>query len=312
VRFDVEYRLPCIIERMSETKPLPCRVAAIGSPDRRLNAAATLDRLRRWLSTRAELIFDELTYEAQRAAEKNPDLLFVLGGDGTLITAVQKLGRHQIPIVGVNIGKLGYLADFTIGELEQSGDFLFQGPLPFTRRVILDVRIESAGGESREIPAVNDVVIHAGAPFRMIDIAVKADGAELVEVTGDGLIVATPSGSTAHNLAAGGPILEPTSQQVILTPICPHSLTHRPLTLDVHRKIVVTVLRANEGTAAVIDGTTQFAFQPGDRLCLTRFESDFLLVRNPSQSDWHALRHKLDWGRRPTGQRFNFTSSPSA
>ncbi|MCH7871038.1 MAG: NAD(+)/NADH kinase [Planctomycetes bacterium] len=286
----------------SESSQLP-RVAIVGSPDKQLAAAPTIKRLEKWLEGRARVVFSELTYESSRSLAHDPQMMFVIGGDGTLIAGVRDLGERQLPIVGVNIGKLGYLADFTVEQLEANGDFLFNGELPVTRRVMLDVTLESVGGASFHTPAVNDCVIQAGAPFRMIEIAVEADGDEVVEVAGDGLIVATPSGSTAHNLAAGGPILEPTAESVILTPICPHALTYRPLTMAVERRIVLTLRRGNPGTSVVIDGRTIKPFREGDRLLLTRYAADFLLVRNPSHSEWHALRHKLKWGELPNYRR---------
>jgi len=118
-------------------------------------------------------------------------------------------------------------------------------------------------------------------------------------VRGDGLIVATPSGSTAHNLAAGGPILEPTGQAFILTPICPQALTYRPLVMDTRRRIVMRVLQANEGTTVAKDGRVCPRFRPDDRIVITRYAADFLLVRNPKRSEWHALRRKLRWGEGP-------------
>lgn len=262
-----------------------------------------MKRLVRWLEGRAELVFSELTYESSRALPRRPDMLFVLGGDGTLIACVRDLGTQQVPIVGVNVGKLGYLADFTIDQIEREGDFLFNGPIPLTRRVMLDVRIDFADGPPFQTCAVNDCVVHAGRPFRMIEIAVEADGDSVLEIAGDGLIVATPSGSTAHNLAAGGPILEPTARSVILTPICPHALTCRPLTMGIDRRIVVRVRRANKATSAVIDGRTIKPIGEQDRITLSRYCAEFQLVRNPSHSEWHALRHKLRWGELPSFRR---------
>lgn len=275
------------------------RVAIIGSPEKPL-AGETLERLRRWLHGRAELAYSALTFDSGPALVERPALLFVLGGDGTLIAAVHGMGERQVPIVGVNLGKLGFLAEFTIDQLEQEGDFLFTGDLPLTRRVMLDVRIESASGASFRAPAVNDCVVVAGPPFRMVELAAEADGDEVTQFRGDGLIVATASGSTAHNLAAGGPILEPTAESMLLTPICPHSLTYRPLALDARRRVVIRCIRCNEGTTVVVDGRVSRPFRGGERVVISRHPADFLLVRNPRQSTWHALRRKLKWGANPS------------
>jgi NAD+ kinase len=274
------------------------RVAIIGSPEKQ-SVSDTLGRLQRWLEGRGEVVFAELTYDSRKVLREQPGLLFVLGGDGTLIAAVHSLRERQLPIVGINLGKLGFLAEFTIDQIEREGDFLFDGELPVTRRVMLHVRLEHGSGSFFETPAVNDCVVTSGPPFRMVELTVEADGDQVAEIRGDGLIVATASGSTAHNLSAGGPILEPTAEALILTPICPHALTFRPLAMDSRRRIVVRVVRANEGTTVAVDGHLCRPFQTSDRLVITRYPADFLLVRNPRHSVWHALRRKLMWGQNP-------------
>ncbi len=274
------------------------RVAIIGSPEKD-SAGNTMERLRRWLEGRAEIVFAELLYDAGKVLPARPDLLFVLGGDGTLIAAVHTLRERQLPIVGVNLGKLGYLAEFTIDQIEAEGDFLFDGELPVTHRVMLQARLEQGDGSSFETMAVNDCVVTAGPPFRMIELTVEADGDQVAEIRGDGLIVATASGSTAHNLSAGGPILEPTAEAFLITPICPHALTFRPLAMTSRRRVVVRVTQANEGTTVAFDGHVCRPFQTPDRLVITRYPADFLLVRNPRHSVWRTLRRKLMWGQSP-------------
>jgi len=273
------------------------RVAIIGSPDKP-DVAETLDRMRRWLAARAEVVLAELGVSGQRALEARPDLLVVLGGDGTLIGIVRDLGPHQIPIVGVNIGKLGYLAEFTIETLETEGDFLFAGELPETRRVMLAVHVRNRD-ETFETLAVNDCVLHAGPPYRMIEMRVQVDDDPVARIRGDGLIVSTASGSTAHNLAAGGPILDPQAEAFVITPICPHALTLRPLTIESSRRIVLRVHEANPGTTLAVDGSVTRPFRVGDVVELRRYPAEFRLVRNPNRSIWYALRRKLMWGESP-------------
>ena len=277
------------------------RVAIIGSPEKP-SAAETLERTKRWLADRAEVVFADLTYDSKRALAEKPDLLIVLGGDGTMIAAVHNLREQQLPIVGVNLGKLGFLAEFTIEQLEQEGGFLFAGELPLTRRVMLDVALQDTAGTTFHTPAVNDCVVLAGPPFRMIHMTVEADGDEVAQLRGDGLIIATASGSTAHNLSAGGPILAPTAESFILTPICPHALTYRPLVMDARCRIVVRVTQANPGTTVAIDGRISHPFHASDRIEISRYAADFLLVRNPKDSAWSALRRKLMWGEGPNMQ----------
>jgi NAD+ kinase len=274
------------------------RVALVASPDKP-TALETLVRMQRWLQGRADVVFAQVGYESHALLSLRPDLLFVLGGDGTLIAAVNGLGQQQIPVVGVNLGKLGYLADFTVEDLESEGDFLFAGELPVTRRIMMEVALEHADGARDRTPAINDCVVLAGAPFRMIQLTVTVDGDEVALVRGDGLIVATPSGSTAHNLAAGGPILEPTAEAFILTPICPQALSYRPVVMDARRRIVLRLVQANAGTTVATDGRVMHSFQANDRIVITRYGADFLLVRNPRRSEWHALQRKLRWGEGP-------------
>ena len=277
------------------------RVAIIGSPEKP-SAAETLERTKRWLADRAEVVFADLTYDSKRALAEKPDLLIVLGGDGTMIATVHNLREQQLPIVGVNLGKLGFLAEFTIEQLEQEGGFLFAGELPLTRRVMLEVALQNTAGTIVRTPAVNDCVVLAGPPFRMIHMTVEADGDEVAQLRGDGLIIATASGSTAHNLSAGGPILAPTAESFILTPICPHTLTNRPLVMDARSRIVLRVTQANPGTTVAIDGQTSRPFHSSDRIEISRYAADFLLVRNPKDSAWSALRRKLMWGEGPNMQ----------
>lgn len=283
---------------MSGFAPTSGRVAIVASPSKP-SAQHGLSRVHEWIRPRGQVVFAQVTHNVEDAANANPDVLIVLGGDGTLIAAVRALGERQIPIVGVNLGKLGFLAEFTLEQLEASGDFLFNGRIPITRRIILNVEHFVADGSVYRTLAVNDCVALAGAPFRVIELSVDADDDRVADVRGDGLIIATPSGSTAHNLSAGGPILEPTSHSFILTPICPHALTYRPLLLGSERRITLTATRANPGTTLVIDGQIARPFGLGDRAVLTRYGADFLLVRNPRHSIWHTLRTKLKWGEGP-------------
>ena len=274
------------------------RVAIIGAPNKP-TAAAVLERVRQWLAGRATVVYAGLSVDSSTTLHYNPELIVVLGGDGTLIGVVHGLGERQVPILGVNLGKLGYMAEFTPDQLEREGDFLFADGLTFSRRLMLDVTLARADGTELSSLAVNDCVVLAGMPFRMIELRLESDGDEVATVRGDGLVVATPSGSTAHNLSAGGPILEPTAAAFILTPLCPHALTFRPLVVDARRVVEVRLLVANEGTNVSIDGQRNWSLRAGDRLRVRRYAADFLLVRNPAYSVWSGLRRKLMWGAGP-------------
>lgn len=274
------------------------RVAMLGSPDKP-EVPQTMERVRTLIAQRAEIVFDEITYDSAAALSENPDLYLSFGGDGTLISIVQGLDLAQVPVMGVNLGKLGYLAEFTLAQFERGCEFLFANGLPHTCRIMLEVQLVRKNGEMLRSPAVNDCVILAGEPFRMIQLRLEADGDEVAMLRGDGLVIATPSGSTAHNLSAGGPILEPTAEAYILTPICPHALTFRPVVVDARRLIKIELIEGNEGTTVSIDGQRNWQLLAGDELRIRRHPADFMLVRNPEKSLWSSLRHKLMWGAAP-------------
>jgi len=280
---------------MSET----CRVFVIANPDKRAAVSAFQD-LRRFAESRCELAGAELTHDAQVAVRAGAERLVVIGGDGTLIGIARSLGAEQIPLIGVNVGKLGFLAEFSPDELKTTFDRALLDASLISRRTVLHVTVHSGGKATQSSLAINDCVIQAGPPFRIVELGVSIDGAHLTDVGGDGLIVCTPSGSTAHNLSAGGPIMQPDVDAIILTPLNPHSLTHKPLV--VHRESVIDIqaVRVNEGTTAIIDGQVSQRMAPGDRVTVRRFSHDFLLVRNPLYANWHKLKTKLHWGQSPS------------
>ena len=180
---------------------------------------------------------------------------------------------------------------------------MLSDPKLIHERTIIDVRIahEDQTLDFHSL-GLNDCVIHAGPPFRMIQLAVRIDGQLLTEIRGDGVIIASPSGSTAHNMSAGGPILEPGVQAIVLTPLCPHSLTHRPIVVECASTIEVTAHTVNVGTTVSIDGQISSPFRAGDVLTIRRSEENFKLVKNPKYSRWHTLVTKLNWGRPPSYQ----------
>ncbi len=274
------------------------RVALIGAPTKP-SVVAAFDRTVAWLRSQADLVFCELTDDSARVAPHAPEMLFVLGGDGTLIAAIHGLGRQQMPIVGINMGKIGYLAEFTLEGLERDGGFLFEDDLELTLRTMLAVRIRKVSGEVIDTVAVNDCVLLAGDPFRIIEIQVDSDGARVARIRGDGLIVATPSGSTAHNMSAGGPILDPLARSVVITPICPYALTLRPVVVAASRRLEIQVEQANAGTTVVVDGRERHRFNVGDTVEISRYPTDLQMVRNPKRSLWYAMRRKLMWGKAP-------------
>jgi NAD+ kinase len=275
------------------------RICFLGNPEKPEAASAMAD-LHRFAAARCEVVGAELTLNGRKAVDAGAGAIVVLGGDGTLIGVARSLGRDQVPLIGVNVGKLGFLAEFTPDELKTQFERAIGDASLVHRRLILDLSVRYDGGVRESHIAVNDCVIHAGPPYRMIALGMAVNGRHLTEVGGDGLIVSTPTGSTAHNLSAGGPIMQPGVNAIIVTPLNPHSLTHKPLVLEDDAVVEITAAQVNEGTTAIIDGQAACPLRPGDRLSVRRFEKDVLLVRNPLYAHWHKLVTKLHWGRAPS------------
>ncbi len=256
-------------------------------------------RLQAFAATQCEIVGTGVALDAGKAAESKAHRIVVFGGDGTLLGVARSLGARQVPLIGVNVGKLGFLAEFSADELERCFDRAVSDDTIISHRTVLEVKVEHNGGVRHAMLAVNDCVIRAGSPFRVVRLGVSINGEHLTDVAGDGLIVCTPSGSTAHNLSAGGPIMQPGVDAIVLTPLCPHSLTHRPLVIERESVIAILADDVNEGTTAIIDGQVACPLQPGDRVTIRRFDTDFQLVHNPLYAQWHNLVTKLHWGRSP-------------
>ncbi len=273
------------------------RVYLLGNPEKK-NAPKVLEELRTFAAGRCTVTGATLAHDGQSALATSPDRIVVVGGDGTLIGVARTLGDRQVPLIGVNVGKLGFLAEFSVEELKRHFDRAIGDDKLISRRTVLEVTVQHAGASDRSL-AINDCVIQAGPPFRMIHLDLSVNGERLTTVAGDGLIVSTPSGSTAHNLSAGGPIIQPDLCAIIVTPLCPHSLTHKPLVVECESVIEVAATTVNEGTTAIIDGQVSYPLKAGDRVIGRRFAHDFLLVRNPQYARWQQLITKLHWGHLP-------------
>ncbi len=275
------------------------RVYLLGNPDK-AEAEPVLENLASFAPSRCTVVGSQLGLDGRAAVEAKAERIITIGGDGTLIGVARSLGIDQIPLIGVNVGKLGFLAEFSVGELKDSFDEAVSDDALITRRTMLDVTIHHDGRPRVTSPAVNDCVIQAGPPFRMVTLGISINNDHLTEVRGDGLIVCTPSGSTAHNLSAGGPIVQPCVDAMVLTPLNPHSLTHMPLVIERDAVINIVATVVNEGTTAIIDGQVSHPIEPGDRLTIKRFASDYLLVHNPGFAKWRNLVTKLHWGWAPS------------
>lgn len=260
---------------------------------------AAFNRLREWMADRNVRVSGTLDGDAGTIATGNHDRVVVLGGDGTILSTAGQMGARQWPIIGVNMGKLGYLAEYSVEDFEKHFDKAAGDASLVSERMMLRVEVHLPGGDVRSGWACNDCVVHAGAPFRMLELALRLDGQDVTRIAGDGLIIATPTGSTAHNLSSGGPILQPDVQAVIVTPICPHSLTHRPVVVGPDATVEILAIRSNEGTTAVIDGQQSIAMPTSSRIVIRRAGETFKLVRHPDRPAWKTLIRKLGWGTPP-------------
>jgi NAD+ kinase len=273
------------------------RVFILGNPDKPQVPSALTD-LRTWVAEHAVLAGAELELDGELAVKANADLAIVLGGDGTLLSVVRSLRDRQIPLVGVNFGKLGFLTQFSVRQVKEHLPALLTDGQLVTQRSLLAVRIEYADSAAPfDSLCVNDCVIHAGPPFRMVCLALTLDGHKLTDVCGDGLIVCTPTGSTAHNMSAGGPLLMADVDSIVLTPLNAHSFTHRPIVVSATSRIDIQPVQVNPGTTVIVDGQVQRPIRGGDRVLIKRSPHPWYMVRNPQRPPWHNLVTKLRWGR---------------
>ena len=238
----------------------------------------------------------ERTPETELAA--NSDLMIAIGGDGTMLYAGQLLQGTEVPLLGVNRGRLGFLADVSPDAMLDSVDHILAGNSSLESRVQLTANLHRADGESVTATAINDVVLQRYETGRMVDLVTSVDGTHLNTQSGDGLVVATPTGSTAYALSCGGPLIDPRLDVVVVVPICPHTLTVRPIVIPANQTISVRVLlRENTQAEVVIDGNSIGTIGPDDELTIQQSEHRTHLIHPPDYDFYGILRSKLFWGR---------------
>jgi len=275
-------------------------------------AGGTVRGLAKWLAARGlDAVLDEDAAElagasgrTREAVASAVDLLVVLGGDGTLLSVARAAGTRPVPILGVNLGTLGFLTEVTHDELYAALERVLAGDAPVESRMRLEVRAERGGGDDRagrELGrwiALNDAVITAEALARMLELEAFVAGRKVTTYHSDGLIAATPTGSTAYSLAAGGPILDPAMDAIILNPISPHTLTQRPLVFPGDRQIEVRAHPGGSPLHLTVDGQAGMRLEDGDVVRISRSAHPALLVTSPFRSRFDILRTKLHWGER--------------
>ena len=231
------------------------------------------------------------------------DVAIVLGGDGTVLHTARRMDDHPTPVLGVNAGRLGFLADLTPSAFFDRLNDLAQRRFTIENLMTLCCTITPVNGPARMFRGLNDAVIRAAPFFHLIEVGLSIDGESVMTYRGDGLIIATPVGSTAHSLSAGGPILPPNAHMFVITPLAAHTLTQRPVVESAHRTIEMTPRGDGIATVLVVDGQVQIPLQAGDRVAIRRGKTPFPMVRLPGHSFYRTLRDKLGWGAFPAGDR---------
>jgi NAD+ kinase len=225
------------------------------------------------------------------------DLVLVLGGDGTMIATARLLGDNEVPVLGVNYGGLGYLTEFRIEELYTALESILAANYRLDRRVMLDVELRGADGSLTRNRVLNDVVINKSALARIIEIETYLNQQFVSSFRADGLIVSTPTGSTAYNLSAGGPIVFPSMNAVVITPICPFTLSNRPLVAPDNAVIELLMKTDQEDVALTLDGQVGFPLKVDDRVVICKSRTTFNLIQPSNRNYFDVLRDKLRWGR---------------
>jgi NAD+ kinase len=229
--------------------------------------------------------------------ELHPDFALVLGGDGTLLSAARAVAHEGVPILAVNLGSLGFLTEVPLSEIFTTLDIVDKGRCPVEERSVLDCHLFRGGECIAHHFALNDVVVNKSAISRLVDFDLLIDGVFVFNYKADGVIVATPTGSTAYSLAAGGPVMMPAVEGMVVTPVCPHSLTHRPLVVTDKAQIELRVETGPEEAFLSIDGQVGVPVKQGDRVVCQRASHTVKLLRI-KRTFFDVLRNKLKWGQR--------------
>jgi NAD+ kinase len=287
------------------------RVGVVVKPNQP-EALATLCNLVRWLGDRGIALVGAPGLDRESISETTGcfvetsapetlaatvDLMVVLGGDGTMIATSRMMGDYDVPVVGINYGTFGYLAEFRNDEMFPALEEIFAGSYTVQPRVRLAVELYRGDQLITHDRVLNDVVINKAALARIIEIEARFNGQFITTFRADGLIVSTPTGSTAYNLSAGGPVVYPTMNAVVITPICPFTLSDRPIVVPDDSLIEVTLLTPDEEVVLTLDGQVGFPIEAGDRILIRKSRTTFKIVQPSGRNYFDVLREKLRWGK---------------
>ena len=284
------------------------RVGIISRP-RRADIARVVPPLVKWLQAHGAEVFCDsetgdcigpLTVQTQQREElpARSDLLIVLGGDGTLLSAARLVANRPVPILAVNLGGLGFLTTVSLDDLYEILEEVFLGKNRVSERVLLDAQIVRGGDVIRRQIALNDAVLNKAALARIMDVELRVDSEYVTTYKADGLILSTPTGSTAYSLSAGGPIVYPTVEAFVVTPICPHTLTNRPLVIPDTAQIEIDFQSEDDAVFLTLDGQIGIELMRKDRIVVRKAPEKLRLVIPSKKTYYQVLRNKLKWGER--------------
>ncbi len=282
-----------------------------GAPDVALRA----QKLAAWLEERKCRVLAHRDWAGSRAARsvvaraqmmRSADLVVVLGGDGSLLGVARLSGRSPVPVVGINHGDFGFLTESDRGNLYATMERILSGDFTIEKRLMLAAEIRRGDKRIVRAQALNDAVITRGSVSRMLTLEAAVNGAHLTTYQGDGLIVATPTGSTAYSLSAGGPVVDPSMRALLITPISPHTLTSRPIVLDDRARVSISIPPGCDDAVLTLDGQETFELRGGDAVVVTRSANHAAIVNAGSGGFYEALRRKINFGvRGATSKRSN-------
>jgi len=239
-----------------------------------------------------------LCFVEKKEIPSHVEMIIVLGGDGTLLSVARLVEDRDVPILGVNLGGLGFLTEITLEELYRVLDRVVQGDFVTDERVVLNAAVIRRGERLAEFVVLNDAVINKGALARIIDLETTINGEDLTTFKSDGLIISTPTGSTAYSLSAGGPIVYPSLHCIIITPICPHTLTNRPIVIPDDVEIRASLKTKQQEVILTLDGQQGFSLEFDDIVEVRKAGGRILLIKSPYRHYFEVLREKLKWGER--------------
>ncbi|HOC59265.1 MAG TPA: NAD(+)/NADH kinase [Smithellaceae bacterium] len=274
------------------------------------NIAVFAGTLKQWLENRKIKVFLENNIAGAIGGiegcpledmASSTDLIAVLGGDGTMLRTARYVARHPVSIVGINMGTFGYLTEVNLNETYEALDLILKGNFVTEKRMMLDVKIRRGKKILGSGIVLNDVVINRGNLSRIVELETSINNRYLTTYKSDGLIISTPTGSTAYSLSAGGPIVFPGKELIIINPICPHTLTNRPIIFPENSVLQITMWSKESGATITLDGQESYRISSGDGMIIKKSKDYTRLVLSPHRGYGEILRSKLGWGSMPTG-----------